>query len=360
MTRTLLTILYVLLAGHMVVQAAASDTRRDEDVTFRNGSISIAGTLSLPQGPGPFPAVVLLSGSGPQDRDSELGGFRPFKLMADAFVDRGIAVLRCDDRGVGGSTGNLADSTSEDLADDALAAIAMLHARTDIGRIGILGHSEGAVVASIAASKSRDVAFIVWMAGNAVSGREILQMQAGAMAHAAGATDEAVDDILRQHAAFMTAILDDAPIERVTSTGRALMTTQLSVLPPAQRAAAGDPEVILDRLVTQNMAMLRSPWMRFFARFDPATALRHVTCPLFAVFGGLDLQVPAGANRARLEASLGDPAHRDLTVRVYPSANHLFMPAVTGQLAEYGTLPKMFVPSLLDDIGAWMAGAATR
>ena len=176
-------ILGILMSVAPLASAAAS-THREEEVTFSSGTITLAGTLSIPAGSGPFPAVVLLTGSGPQDRDSEVLGFRPFKVIADHLTGRGIAVLRFDDRGVGGSSGSIVNSTTEEFADDALAAIRVLRQREEIGRspIGLIGHSEGAIVAAIAASKSADVAFIVWMAGSSVAGEQILQTQAAGLA----------------------------------------------------------------------------------------------------------------------------------------------------------------------------------
>ena len=332
--------------------AASAQTPRDEDVTFRNGSITIAGTLSLPAGAGPFPAVVLLSGSGPQDRDSDLLGFKPFKLIAESFVQRGIAVLRCDDRGVGGSTGTIAGSTIEDFAGDALAAVHLLRGRAgiDAARVGLLGHSEGAIVAAVAAARSADVNFIIWMAGSAVSGDEILRMQAASLARAAGATESAVEIILGHHAAFMTALKEDAPDDKVMALGRTLAVAQITAVPGNKSPTPGD----LDALMNQILPVLRSPWMRFFIKFDPSAALRRVSVPVLAIFGGRDLQVPQVVNRERLEKALSDAGNQAVTVRVYPEANHLFMPAVTGQPAEYATLPKTFVPTLLDDIATWI------
>lgn len=346
-----------LLLSETAAHAATPQTPRDEEVTFQSDSIAIACTLNVPAGRGPFPAVVLLSGSGPQNRDSDLGGFRPFKLIADSFGQRGIAVLRCDDRGVGGSTGSLADSTLEDFADDALAAVGVLRARAEIdgARVGLLGHSEGAIVAAIAAARSSDVAFIVWMAGSAVPGGEILRMQAASLARAAGAAESAIDEILRLHAPFMAAIAEDAPDDKVMALGRTLVAAQLTAAPGPKRIAPADLSAVSERLVTQNLAIFRSPWMRSFIGFDPSTALRRVGCPVFAGFGGRDLQVPEAANRTRLETALREARNQDVTVRVYPEANHLFMQAVTGQMQEYATLPKAFVASLLDDIGTWIS-----
>ena len=343
---------HLLIATALLVLATAT---RAEEVTFPSGSITIACTFSVPSGKGPFPAVVLLSGSGLQNRDSEVFEFQPFKVIADSFAQRGIAVLRCDDRGVGGSSGSVADATTEDFAADALAAVRMLGKRAEIDgtRVGLLGHSEGAIAAAIAAAQSSDVAFIVWMAGSAVSGSEILRMQAGELARAGGASDSEVDEILRHHAAFLAAIAEEAPDDEVMALGRKLATAQIAAAPPSQRPA-GDVAALSERLVSHSLVALRSPWMRFFIGFDPSTALRRVRCPVFAVFGGRDLQVPQAVNRARLETALREARNQNVTVEVYPEANHLFMKAVTGQPAEYATLPKAFVAPLLDDVAAWI------
>jgi dienelactone hydrolase len=358
MNRMLMVCLFVFV---VIAQLSAGAGRqfREEEVTFRSGNITLAGTVSIPSGTGSFPAVVLLSGSGPQNRDSELGGFRPFKLIAHDFARRGIAVLRIDDRGVGGSTGSLAKSTTEDLAGDALAAVRMLSARTDIDsrRIGLVGHSEGAAVAAIAASRSADVAFIAWLAGSAVSGAEIMRTQAEGMARAGGASPAKIEDILRHHDALMAAIRDEVPTERLTAIVKSLVTAQTGKTFAAPGAAPAETQA--DTFIAAQVAWLETPWTRFFVTFDPATVLARVTCPVFAAFGGLDVQIPAAQNRGRLEAVLKNSGHQQLTVRIYDKANHLFMPAVTGQLPEYATLPKEFVPSFLDDLAGWITGAAS-
>jgi dienelactone hydrolase len=345
----------LLLGAATTAQAAG--TPREEDVTFRSGAITIAGTLTVPAGTGPFPAVVLLSGSGPQNRDSELLGFRLFKVLADHLAEHGIAALRCDDRGVGGSSGSLPDSTTADFADDALAAVRLLSGRSEIQktRIGLVGHSEGAIVAAIAASRSPEVGFVVWMAGSAVPGAEILKLQAAALTRAAGAPESVVSDVLLHHAALIAAIEEGASDEKLLTVGRSLIAAQLAALPEAQRKALGDVTVTSERLLNQMLSGLRSPWMRFFIGFDPSTVLRLVSCPVLAVFGGRDLQVPETINRQQLAAALSEARNQDVTVRVYPEANHLFMQAATGQPAEYATLPKAFVTPLLDDITGWIA-----
>lgn len=357
MKRTLMVCPFIV-AAVAACPLDASGQSRDYDVSFQSGATTFAGTLSLPSGAGPFPAVVLLSGSGPQNRDSESEvGFRPFKLIADHFVTRGIAVLRFDDRGVGGSTGNLAEATTEDLADDAITALRTLRARRDIDgrRIGLVGHSEGAIVAAVAASRSSEVAFIAFLAGNTVSGAEILRMQAEGIARGAGASPAAIEEILHHHAALMKAVKEHAPAATLTSLSRTLMTAQISAAAKGPGAASGGADPQAERLLAQSVTMLQSKWMRFFVTFEPAAALRRVTCPVFAAFGGRDVLVPESVNRPRLEAALKEADNQSVTVRVYADANHLFMKAITGQLAEYATLPKAFVPSLLDDLASWIA-----
>lgn len=347
----------VWLTGLLAIAPSAyAQAPREEEVTFKNGVVTIACTLTVPGGPGPFPAVVLLSGSGPQNRDSDLGGFRPFKLIAEHFSQRGIAVLRCDDRGVGGSSGSVPESTTEDFADDALAAVRVLQGRAEIQktRIGLVGHSEGATAAAAAAAKSADVRFIVWISGNAVSGAEILQQQAAALSRAAGASDRHVADMLREHATLLEAIKQGATTETLKNVGRRVIAAQFAAMPEEQRKKIADPDAAAEQLLNQTLSVLQSRWMRFFISFDPATALRRVTVPVFAVFGGRDLQVPEAANRPRLEAALKEGGNQQVTVKVYPEANHLFMSAVTGEVTEYATLPKAFVPSLMDDLATWV------
>ena len=352
--------LVVVCAFVVAVAAAplgASRLHGDEEISIKSGPFTLAGTLSVPSGSGPFPAVVLLSGSGPQNRDSEAGGFRPFKVIADDFVKRGIAVLRFDDRGVGGSTGNLADTTTEELADDALAAVQVLrgHQAIDQKRIGLVGHSEGALVAAVAAARDSNVAYLVWLAGSAVSGAEILRQQAEEIPRRAGASAAAIAEILRCHDALIAAVRENAPAETLMALSRTLSAAQHAATKGGSVAAPQITGAQAEALLAQSVKMLQSKWMRFFVTFDQASTLRHVSVPVFAAFGGRDALVPEALNRPRVEAALKGSGNQNVTVRVYPEANHLFMPSVTGQIAEYFTLPKVFVPTLLEDMATWIA-----
>jgi pimeloyl-ACP methyl ester carboxylesterase len=333
---------------------------REEEVSFSNGDVRLAGTLTVPFGEGPFPAVVMLTGSGPQNRDEELFGFKPFRVIADHLTRHGVAVLRYDDRGVGASTGSTADATTEDFAADALAALAHLAARPDIDakRIGLLGHSEGALAAAMAAARSPRVAFIVMLAGTAVPGEQIVRAQAEAIARAQGATASHLATLRAQQDLLFKAVRTGDGWDALAASARALGREQIEALPDAQRRAIADPDQAIDAAIEQQLAAARTRWYRFFIDYDPAQALAGVTCPVLALFGSLDLQVPAEMNRRALAAALARAGNRDVTIKTYEGANHLFIKAVTGSPAEYPTLEKQFVPGLLDDVTSWILARA--
>jgi pimeloyl-ACP methyl ester carboxylesterase len=346
----LVPVLLLLVATRSFGQSAP----REEQVTFTNGGVTLAGTVLVPAGAGPFPAFVMITGSGAQNRDEELFGFKPFKVIAEHMAQHGIATLRYDDRGVGGSSGSIAQATTSDFADDALAGLAMLAKRADINpkRLGVVGHSEGAIAAAIAAAKSKDVAFIVMIAGTAVRGREVLKQQNADLLRASGADPAIVDRAIAAHARVMEAVATGAPVDKQREAVRDLMHAQLEAAPAAQRAAIGDIDEFIAKTVDTQVASLNFPWMKFFVGYDPATALAQVTCPVLAIFGSVDMQVPPAMNRPPLEKALAkNPA---VTVKQYEGANHLFQAAKTGNPSEYATLEKQFVAGFLDDITAWI------
>lgn len=320
---------------------------RELEVRFASGDASLAGTLTLPEGSGPFPAAALLTGSGPQNRDEELFGFKPFRIIADHLTRRGIAVLRWDDRGVGGSTGAGPDVTTKDVAGDALAAIAWLSAREDIdaAHIGLLGHSEGALAAVIAAAESRDVGFVVLLAGPALPGETILRAQGEALARGKGPA--ALDAIRRQQDLLFEAVRTGEGWDEVMAVAR-------------KNAAAVGDEARFDATIDSQLRMVKSGWYKFFLDYDPAPAIRKVSVPVLALYGALDVQVPAAPNAEALRAAAAAAGNADVTVKTYDGTNHLFIPAKTGLPAEYVTLEKAFVPGLLDDISAWLAERTAR
>jgi pimeloyl-ACP methyl ester carboxylesterase len=362
-----------LAAGITVAVAAAaapltaaaqtpSAPYQEEDVSFTNGDIKLAGTLTLPSPGQPRAAVVLLTGSGAQNRDEELFGFRPFKVIADHFGRAGIAVLRYDDRGVGGSTGSVVESTTRAFADDALAAVGWLKARLGAPtRIGLLGHSEGAIAAAMAAATApNEIAFIIMMAGTGERGDAVLRRQAEDLSRLTGGSDETIARILAAHRKMTDAIAGGADRATTLDAVRALVRAQLELQPGMQSKAPADLEAFVNKLAEANAPGILSPWFRFFVALDPAESLAKVGCPVLVLFGERDLQVPPAANRRPIEAALAAAKNQDVTVKVYPEANHLFIKSVTGSPAEYPKLEKVFVPGFLDDVSTWLLSRAKR
>lgn len=329
---------------------------RQEEVQVTSGAVRLAGTLTLPAGAGPHPAVVLITGSGPQNRDEDVFGMQVFRLLADHLTRAGIAVLRCDDRGVGGSTGNVAQSTSADFADDALAQVGLLKGRNDIDakRIGLIGHSEGGIVAPMAANRSADVAFVVLLSGPALTGEQIMLAQNELIGRVSRVPEEQIRKNGELQRKMFAAVRSGGELETVTAEVRALARESLERMPEAQRKALGDLDAAAARAAEQQVAGLKTPWFRYFLTYDPAPALEKLACPVLAVFAERDTQVPAEANREAMKAVFGRGGPRDHTIVVVARANHLYQDAVTGGPAEYATLKKEFVPGFADMVTTWI------
>lgn len=329
---------------------------REEEVSFANGNITLAGTLTIPPSGGPFPAVVMITGSGAQNRDEELFGFKPFRMIADHFTRNGIAVLRYDDRGVGGSTGSVSESTSEDFAGDVQAAIRHLRERTEIdaARIGLVGHSEGGIVAPMVAVRDDSVAFIVLMAGTSVSGETILYAQGEAILRANGGTDAQLRDQRNMQSRTFEVIRTGEGMTELEADVRQQARAGIDSLPPDQRAAIVDVDAAVDAQVKGQLDAIRSRWFRFFLDYDPAVALEQVKVPVLALFGELDLQVPPEVNREPMADALARSGNPDVTMHTFPRANHLFLTATTGSPNEYPTMEKEFVPGFLEMMTEWI------
>lgn len=319
--------------------------------------VKLAATFTLPPGAGPFPAVVLLTGSGAQDRDEALAGHRPFAVLADALARRGIAVLRADDRGTAASSGDFASATSPDFAQDALAGVRFLLQRPEVdgSRIGLIGHSEGGIVAPYAATRdqpeSSRIAFIVMLAGpgERLGDTIIAQQRANLGPMGAVATVDARIALTRQIIALLLSTPDKA-----TAAGRLrnLLTDFSARLPEPQRSQfAGRIEA--------QMAQWDTPWRRWLLAYDPAPTLRELRVPVLALFGEKDLQVQPAQNRPLVEAALKDAA-RGTEVRVLPGLNHLFQTAGTGHPDEYAQIQETFSPAALQLIGDWVLQRESR
>jgi pimeloyl-ACP methyl ester carboxylesterase len=320
---------------------------RSEEVTVPNSGadITLAGTLTLPAGTGPFPAVVLVSGSGPQDRDESLLGHKPFLVLSDHLTRAGIAVLRYDDRGVGGSTGDFSASTSEDFASDALAAVDFLRTRRDVATVGIVGHSEGGLVGPMAAALSDAVGFVVMLAGPGITGAEIIELQSRLIARAEGATDEMVQLNAAVQAKMFQILQKEPDAARAEPLLKAALTEAAASLPEEESTPAA-----IDAQVRQ----VNSPWFRYFLTYDPRPTLARVKVPVLALNGSLDLQVPAEVNLREVGAALQEGRNPDFTTRELPGLNHLFQQAETGAPSEYRTISETMNPVALEAVSGWI------
>jgi pimeloyl-ACP methyl ester carboxylesterase len=335
---------------------------KEEAVQIVNGGITLAGTLTLPPTAGPYPAVILITGSGAQNRDEEVFGFKVFKLLADRLTRAGLAVLRCDDRGVGGSTGSTTASTTADFAEDTLAQVKYLKGRADVdrSRIGLLGHSEGGIVAPLAATRATDIAFIVLLSGPALTGEKVMLAQAEVVGRAEGRTPEQVKSNARVQQVLFAAARQNRGWEDATLAVRAELRTAIGQLPEEQRKAIPDVERMISAQADSQIAFARSQWFRYFLDYDPAPTLARVTCPVLAIFGERDLQVPVESNRAVMQEIAKKAATPRFTIEVIPTANHLYQASTTGSITEYAKLKKEFAPGFVETLLAWLAPYLSR
>jgi len=300
--------------------------------------------LTLPKGAGPFPAVLLVAGSGPEDRDASLANHRPFLLIADALTRKGIAVLRYDKRGVGKSAGNPDAATTMDLAADAKAALAFLKSRKEIdgSRVGLIGHSEGAIIAPYLAGHSKEVKWLVLLAAPATPGEQTLLRQSELIGRAGGLSDEQLEASLGfDQAAYALVRKEKDP--------SALAEKLIALVKESGLDAALPPAALETQL-----RMLSSPWFRFFLDYDPLPNLKAVSCPVLALYGQKDLQVAPKANLPLLQKVLQDAANSHAEVRELPELNHLFQHAYTGTPAEYAAIEETFSPEALALIVDWV------
>ncbi|MBN1686684.1 MAG: alpha/beta hydrolase [Spirochaetales bacterium] len=318
----------------------------ETEVTFTNdeAGITLAGTLTVPRRGGPFPAVILVSGSGAQNRNEELMNHRPFLVLADHLTRQGIAVLRYDDRGVGGSGGDPAAATSEDFADDAYAAFTFLTGRPgiDARRTGIIGHSEGGIIAPMVAARAPEVNFIVLLAGSGVPGKELLLQQSAAILRASGAPEAQINAASAVNKSIYDVIISQPDNEKAAEQIQEIL------------GGLGIPQ---DQMDAQITAML-SPWYRYFLTYDPATSLKNTGCPVLALNGSLDLQVPADQNLAAIEQALNGGGNAQVTTIKLEGLNHLFQHATTGLVQEYAQIEETFAPEALQTISDWILETA--
>jgi hypothetical protein len=332
-----------------------------QEVTFRSeaGNVQLAGTLLLPQGEGPFPAVALVTGSGPQDRDETMMGHKPFLVIADALARRGIASLRWDDRGAGKSGGDHMGSTVDDFAADARAAMAFLRSRPEVkgDAIGIIGHSEGGLIGPMAAATDPAVRFLVLLAPPGEPLRSLLLRQTGDFYRSQGLDPKLIDRALAAQAEDLDLIADPAmTVPQIQEKLRAraeVRRTQLTAEERTRLELNGDA-------TEQSIRISTTPWFRSLIRQEPAVYLRKVKIPVLALFGDKDVQVAARVNADALRAALATAGNPDVDVRTLPGLNHLFQHAGTGSLDEYPTIEETFSPEALGIIGDWILARFPR
>ena len=325
-----------------------------EEVTFQNtnANIQLAGTLTLPGKDGNYPAVVLITGSGPQNRDEELMGHKPFLVISDYLTRKGIAVLRFDDRGVAQSKGDFKTATTPDFATDVESAVAYLQTRKEINKnkIGLMGHSEGGIIAPMVASSSKNVAFIVMLAGTGLRGDKILLYQQEVIARASGSPEAAIRKTKEMNTMAFDLIMKAKSDESLKADLTKYLTESLKNTPADLKQQGLTDDETVSLILKQTIA----PWMLYFIRYDPVVALEKVKCPVLAVNGEKDLQVPAKESLLAIEKALKKGGNKRVTIREFPGLNHLFQECKTGLPAEYSEIEQTFSPVALAEISNWI------
>ncbi|MBL8812850.1 MAG: alpha/beta hydrolase [Planctomycetaceae bacterium] len=316
--------------------------------------VVLAGTLTVPKTPKPasgFPAAILISGSGPQDRDETLLDHKPFAVIADALTRRGICVLRFDDRGTAESTGDFAKATSENFASDVEGAIRFLKTQKGVNakQIGLIGHSEGGLIAPMVSVRNSDVAWIVLLAGPAVNGAEILKSQGRLIAQAEGITDTSVLDAqTKSQDVLISLVLQNPKASAEELLPKAM--EQLADMAPKEESKQAEFKAEL----TGGLKELSSPWFRFFLVHDPGAVLEKVTCPVLALNGEKDTQVDPKLNLPRLRDALKKAGNDSSAVEEIPGVNHLFQTCRTGGVSEYNTIEETVAPAVLTKVADWI------
>jgi len=324
-----------------------------EEVTFQNkkDSISLAGTLTLPKGKGQFPSMIMITGSGPENRDEEIYDHKPFWIIADYLTRKGIAVLRYDDRGFGKSGGAFKGATTSDFAVDVEAAVSYLKSRKDINKnkIGLIGHSEGGIIASMVASANKKIAFIVLLAGPGVTGEKIMVQQVADLC-ADSAAREKVKPILNIYTQSAD-ILRQYPGESARQQLQKLYNDNQTGICNNLNLTKEQVNMYVNSMTEQFM----SPWFRNFLFLDPADYLVKVHCPVLALNGALDKQVRAEENLNGIKKALQKGGNKSVETIAIPGMNHLFQECKTGQLTEYAAIEQTFSPKALELIGEFIA-----
>lgn len=334
---------------------------KEESVIIPNGDIKLAGTLTLPKTGSNFTTIVLITGSGPQNRDEELFGFKPFERIADNFTKKGFAVLRCDDRGVGESTGDFSTATSYDFSTDIEAMVNYLKTRKEINpkKIGVLGHSEGGMIVNLLASRNKNVAFGIMMAGTSVNGKEILESQNELISKVNGATAKEMEGSKKLATEIYKLIFDDKTTDKDWLLIEEKIKAEILKESHNMKKELKDSIKNLDEYASNSaksiLALYKSEWMTYFIKHDPIKDIEKVNIPVLALFGEKDLQVEAKLNINAMNNLFKKTKQKNYTIKTLKEANHLFQKANSGSPSEYETLDKKFVDDFFSTIEVWLS-----
>jgi pimeloyl-ACP methyl ester carboxylesterase len=346
--------------GEILMQSRPQDPKKpypytEQEVSYRNAAdnVKLTGTLTIPaSGPGKHPVVLLISGSGSQNRDSLVAGHRPFLVLADHLTRNGIAVLRVDDRGTGGSDMGSLSVTSENFMHDVLAGVAFLktHKEIDPQKVGLIGHSEGGMIAPMAATRSKDIAFIVMLAGLGQTGGNVIRTQTGLLHKASGTDPETTANAVALTKIINTVIRTETDEKRIEKGIEDAIAKHTAEIPESQRHGFAG----IASTVKGSMPIYKLPWYRYFVTFDPAPVLKKVKVPVLALNGELDLQVAWKENLDLIAAALKAGRNKDVTIKSFPKLNHLFQTSQTGLPSEYATIEETMSPEVLNTISDWI------
>jgi hypothetical protein len=329
---------------------------RNIEVSIPNkkDKLTLAGTLSLPQNRGKYPALIFISGSGAQDRNEEILGHKPFLVLADYITKQGFAVLRFDDRGFGKSTGNFSTATSADFANDVRAAFAFLskHAEIDANKIGLLGHSEGGLIAPMVASTNKRVAFVVLLAAPGLRGDQLLLIQQEDIARSQQVTEAEIEQAKTINSSIFSLLVNDYGKNDNTLKDKLVNYINQSI--DADTSFQLPPKISKTQFVTMQVQQLLNPWMRYFICYDPVPALKKLKCPVLAINGEKDIQVAATKNLSAIETAVKSNGNQHVQIEQIPNLNHLFQTCQLCTIEEYGELDETFSPTALERISSWL------
>lgn len=327
---------------------------QSEDVTFKNdkAGITLAGTLTLPKKEGNFPAVVLISGSGSQNRDEEIMEHKPFLVLSDFLTRNGFAVLRFDDRGVGKSGGNPVNATTADLATDTEAAFNFLKTRKEINKkkIGLVGHSEGGMIAPMVANTNPDVAFIIMLAGPGIPGAEQLVLQNYLIGKADGIPEDELTRLGAINKQVYNVLTTETDIKAMKKNTADILNKEMRPF----YGSKGIPESEITQYINSQVEIMCSPWYIYFLKYNPAPAIEKLKCPVLALNGEKDLQVPPNANLDGIKRAAEKGGNKKVTTKKLAGLNHLLQECTTGAMMEYGTIEQTISPTALNEISAWL------